>query len=86
MERGGPAKTAVGLQFHAEERVVQAGEVVVVDAGIDKGGGQSNLSQHPLLSQHSLSSYLLSRTCVADPRVAYLTNVVLHHELDAPQR
>lgn len=39
MERGGPAKTAVGLQFHAEERVVQTGEVVVVDAGIDECGG-----------------------------------------------
>lgn len=50
MERGRPAKTVVGLQFHAEERVVKTGKVVVVDAGIDERGGQSNLLSHPLLS------------------------------------
>ena len=43
VERGRPAETAVGLQFHAEKRVVQTGKVVVVDAGIDECGGQSNL-------------------------------------------
>ncbi len=38
-----PGKTAVRLQFHAEQREGKAGEVVVVDAGIDKGGGKADL-------------------------------------------
>lgn len=87
VERGRPAKTAVGLQFHAEERIVETGKVVVVDAGIDECGGQSNLLPHPLLSQYLLSSLLLSRAYVMlDLGSVYLTNVILHHELNAPQR
>lgn len=39
-----PFEAAVGFQFHAEERIWQAGEVVVIDARIYKGRGQADLS------------------------------------------
>lgn len=66
VERGGPAKTAVGLEFHAEERVVKTGKVVVVDAGVDKRGGQPNLLKDQMLSQHSLSPRLLRTDVILD--------------------
>ena len=37
MEGRGPGKSAVGLQLGAEEWVGERGEVVVVDAGVEKG-------------------------------------------------
>ncbi len=44
IKRRFPFETAVLLQFHAEQRVWEAGKVVVVDACIDKGSGESDLS------------------------------------------
>lgn len=39
-----PFETAVGFQFHAEERIGQTREVVIIDAGIDKRRRQADLS------------------------------------------
>ncbi len=44
MKGGLPFESAVGLQFHAEERVRQRGEVVVVYAGIDERRRQADLA------------------------------------------
>lgn len=44
MEGGPPLEAAVGLKVHAEERIRQAGEVVVVDTRIDEGGGEADLA------------------------------------------
>lgn len=38
-----PRKAPVGLKFHAEERVRKAGEIVVVDARVNKSGRESDL-------------------------------------------
>ena len=39
-----PDKAAVGLVFHAEQRKVETGEVVVVNAAVDKGCRKSDLT------------------------------------------
>ena len=39
-----PYKTFIRLEFHAKEGVIEAGEVIVVDATIDEGSRQSNLA------------------------------------------
>lgn len=39
-----PYEASVRLQLHAEEGVGKAGEVVVVDAGVDEGGWKSDLA------------------------------------------
>ena len=44
MKRRFPFETAVGFQIHAEKRVRQAGEVIVVYARIHKRGGESDLT------------------------------------------
>lgn len=44
IERRTPFEAAVFQQLHLEERVGQAGEVVVVDAGVDEGGGHAELA------------------------------------------
>lgn len=44
VEGGLPNEAAVVLMLHAEEGKVEAGEVVVVNAAVDKGGGQSDLA------------------------------------------
>ncbi len=40
---GFPDEGAVGLDFHAEERIGEGGEVVIVDAGVDKGCRKADL-------------------------------------------
>lgn len=44
IERRTPLEAPVWQQLHLEERVWQAREVVIVDAGVDKGGGHSELA------------------------------------------
>lgn len=43
-ERSPPLETTVGHQFHPEQRVREAGEIVVVYPRIDKSGGKFQLS------------------------------------------
>ena len=38
-EGSGPLEALVRLQLHAKKRIWQAGEIVVVDTGIDEGSG-----------------------------------------------
>lgn len=44
VERRSPHEAAVILVLHAKQGKVEAGEVVVVNAAVDKGCGQANLS------------------------------------------
>src|SRR5271156_606682 len=44
VEWSSPLKAVISLELHTEERIRQAGEVVVVYAGIDKGRRKPELS------------------------------------------
>lgn len=43
VEGGFPFETAVGELFHAEEGHGEGGEIVVVNACVDEGGGEADL-------------------------------------------
>lgn len=40
VKRGFPEKTAVALEFHAEERVGKRGEVVIIDSRVEEGSAR----------------------------------------------
>ena len=43
VEGGGPEETTVWLEFHAEERVGETSEIVVIDTCVNEGGRDTNL-------------------------------------------
>lgn len=55
VEGRSPCKTPIRLQFHAKERIRKTGEVIIVDAGVNEGGWEANLSPSVLLGSPQLA-------------------------------
>ena len=72
---GCPLESAVFLKLHAEQWIWQAGEVVVVDARVDKGRGKTDLYS---IQSCPYQSYMFE--------IPDLPDIILDGEFAAPER
>lgn len=82
VEGRSPCKTPVGLQFHAKERIRKTGEIIVVDASVNEGGREADLSPSVLLGSRQLAE---AKSPLGKGQRPYLADVVFHGKFAAPQ-